>query len=288
MSSPILYSVWERWETILLNPGRAKSNGIRTTIISAKWIELMDNLWNSSGRFSQDSPQWESSMRFNRWENYSVNQRASQAGSSSCQYLTTLYGMQQEMMNCLWIIQRQLKSMLKDSLAVIGLSWGLELKRSGTELTIANQMDLGTELQRKCCSTSKDPVILHSVVPMPWREESQEAEEEERHQYTSLEVRKTLSFVCCFSGWSSPSITSVFTEQWRTWMKNYQLVRKIQGNPLHQVNWINKKFSHNLLSQMCKPMKSDRETRCKNTSNDLKNCQKTRSYPDYAPKQVWD
>ena len=35
-------------------------------------------------------------------------------------------------------------------------------------------------------------------------------------------------------------------------------------------------------------MKSDRETCCKNTSNDLRNCPKTRSYPDYAPKQVWD
>ena len=35
MSSPILFSVWERWETILLNLGRAKFNGIRTTIISA-------------------------------------------------------------------------------------------------------------------------------------------------------------------------------------------------------------------------------------------------------------
>ena len=33
-SSPALYSFWERWETILLNPGRAKFNGIRTTIIS--------------------------------------------------------------------------------------------------------------------------------------------------------------------------------------------------------------------------------------------------------------
>ena len=33
-----------------------------------------------------------------------------------------------------------------------GLSLGLDLKRSGTELaTIGNQMDLGTELQRKCC-----------------------------------------------------------------------------------------------------------------------------------------
>ena len=32
--------------------------------------------------------------------------------------------------------------------------------------------------------------------------------------------------------------------------------------------------------------KSDKETYCKNMSNDLRNCQKTRSYPDYAPKQV--
>ena len=38
--------------------------------------------------------------------------------------------------------------MLKDSLAVIGLSEGLDLKRSGTELTIANQMDLGIERRR--------------------------------------------------------------------------------------------------------------------------------------------
>ena len=100
MSSPTLCSVWEKWETILLNPARSKFSGIRTTIISANWIELMDNLWNSSGRFSQDSLQWQSSFRFNRcWENYSVNQRTSQAGSSSCQCLTTLCGLHKEMMN---------------------------------------------------------------------------------------------------------------------------------------------------------------------------------------------
>ena len=104
------------------------------------------------------------------------------------------------------------KSMLKDPLAVIGLSLGLDLKRSGTELTIANQMDLGTELQRKCCSTSQDRVILCSVVAVPWREENSEAKMEERHQYTSITVRKTLS---CFSRWSSPSISTVCMEQQR-------------------------------------------------------------------------
>ena len=54
--------------------------------------------------------------------NYIVNQRTSQAGSSSCQCLTTFYGMQKAMMNYVLIIQRQLKSMLIDSLPVIGLS----------------------------------------------------------------------------------------------------------------------------------------------------------------------
>ena len=33
MSSQTLCSVWEKWETILLNPGRIKSNGFRTTIL---------------------------------------------------------------------------------------------------------------------------------------------------------------------------------------------------------------------------------------------------------------
>ena len=58
--------------------------------------------------------------------------------------------MQKEMLNYVSIIQRQFKSMQKDFLSIIGLSQGLDLKRSGTELTIANQMDLGIELQRKC------------------------------------------------------------------------------------------------------------------------------------------
>ena len=65
--------------------------------------------------------------------------------------------------------------------------------------------------------------------------------------------------------------------------------QRAPGKPLHQVNWISKKFLHNLLSQKCESRKSDRETCCKkNKSNDLRNYQKTRSYQDYAPKQVWD
>ena len=58
-------------------------------------------------------------------------------------------------MNCVSIIQRQLKSMQKDFLSVIGLSLGLVLKRSGTELTFANQMDLGNSMAEKMLQTFK-------------------------------------------------------------------------------------------------------------------------------------
>ena len=74
-----------------------------------------------------------------------MNQRTLQAGSPSRQCSTTMFGMQKEMMKYVKIIQRQLNSMLEDFLAVIGLSWILDLKRSGTELKMANQMDLGIE-----------------------------------------------------------------------------------------------------------------------------------------------
>ena len=47
--------------------------------------------------------------------------------------------------------------MLVDSLAVIGVSEGVDLKRTGTELTIAS---------------SQDQVIRYSVGPVPWREEN--------------------------------------------------------------------------------------------------------------------
>ena len=168
-------------------------------IFSANWIELMNKLWNSTGRFSQDSLQSESSIRFKRWcENYSVNPRTSQAGSSSCQCSTTLYMMQKEMMNYVTMLQRQSKNMLEDFLAVIGLSWGLDPKRGGTELTVANHMALGIERLGKCCRISKIPAIRYSDVPAPWREDKQEAKEEERQQFTLTEVRKILS---CSSRW---------------------------------------------------------------------------------------
>ena len=85
---------------ILLNPGREKWMGIGKQPLSRICIESTECRRSSSGKFYQKSPQWESSIRFNRWwENCSVNQRTSMEGSSSSQCWTTLYGMQKEMMN---------------------------------------------------------------------------------------------------------------------------------------------------------------------------------------------
>ena len=61
--------------------------------------QIDSNWWTTCGIRVEDFLRihysGESSVRFNRWwENYCVNQRTSQAGSSSCQCLTTLYVMQ--------------------------------------------------------------------------------------------------------------------------------------------------------------------------------------------------
>ena len=103
--------------------------------MSKNWIELMDYLWNSGGRFSQDSQQWEFSIRFNRWwENYSVNQRTSWAGSSSCQCLTTWCGMQKRKW---WIVLKNAKTIKEYAEIFLRCHWsflapGSEKKWYGT------------------------------------------------------------------------------------------------------------------------------------------------------------
>ena len=204
-----------------------------------------------------------------------MNQRTSQAGSSSRQCLTTLYGLQKEIANYVKIIQRQFE---KYAERFPRGHWsflepGSEKKWYGTydgkpdgswtrtaEKMLQNFKDSSRPIFR--CSSPLERGQLRSkgggktTIPL------------------SSEVRKILS---CSSRWSSLSTSSVFTEQWRICLQNCQLIREPRRN---------KKFLHDVLSQNCKPMKSDRETYCKNMRNDLRDCQKTRRYPDYAPKQV--
>ena len=88
---------------------------------------------------------------------------------------------------------------------------GSEKKRHGTH-DGKTRWIFGIRRQRKCHRISKIPVIRHSDVPAPWREDNQEATEEERQEFTSTQAQTTLS---CSYKWSSLSISSVFTEQWR-------------------------------------------------------------------------
>ena len=143
------------------------------------WIELMDNLWNSSGRFSQESLQWVSSKRLNRWwENYSVNRRTSKAGSSSRQCLTTLCRIQKEMNesceNNSKTIEQFARRFPRSHWSFLGP--GSEKKWNGTY----DQKTDGSwdrKLPITCGWISQDQVIRYSVGPVPWRDENQEAKE---------------------------------------------------------------------------------------------------------------
>ena len=150
MSFPTQCRVWWEWDPILLSPGRNKFSGIQKPITSANcWIELMENPWSSSGRSSKvhDSGSlWGDSQK--RWANYSVIQRISKTGLSSCQCSTTLCNMLKEMKNYVEKIQKELNITLDDFLAVIGLSLDL-VQKSGTPHTIANPRDVGIGLRRK-------------------------------------------------------------------------------------------------------------------------------------------
>ena len=77
-----------------------------------------------------------------------VNLSTSQTGSSSCQCTTTLNGGQKETKKYVNTMHRQLRVMLVNSLEIIGLSWGLDQKRNGTELTLTNPTDHGIKLHR--------------------------------------------------------------------------------------------------------------------------------------------
>ena len=137
-SFPTRCCVWEEWETMPINLGRTRS-----------------------------------SKKFRiTWANHSVIQRISKTGSSSCQFSTTLNGKQEEMSNYATIIRKVLQNTLDNFLVVIGLTWGLDQRKSGTELTMAYQVKIGRKQQRKCCGTLRNLVILYSVASVPWKKDN--------------------------------------------------------------------------------------------------------------------
>ena len=131
-------------------------------------------------------------------------------------------------------------------------------------------MDLGTEVHRKCCWTSQDPVIRYSVAPVPWRGElrSKESGKKSIHFNGSTQnIELLLKTVTSVNQLSIYGAVAEMIEELPVGQR--AVVRELWRNPKHQVNWIMLRLLRNLLLHKCKPMKSDRETCCKNTSNDL-------------------
>ena len=88
--------------------------------------------------------------------------------------------------------------------------------------------------------------------------------------------RKTLS---CFSRWSSPSISSVFTEHM---IEELPVGQRVPGKPAApgQLEKVEIITPHSLAEVQANEERQG--NLLQKTSNDLRNCQKTRSYPDYA------
>ena len=263
MSFPTRCCVWEKWDTMLLSPGRNKFSGIQKPIASANWIELMENPWSSSGRSSQDSQQ--RVVRITVWLNCSVNLSRSKVGSSSCECVIVwdAKGIDELCVNNSKTNEEYAERFPRGHWSFLGP--GSEKKWYGTYDGKPNgSWDRIAEKMMQKFQRSGHPIFRCTIALERGQLRSKEGGKTTIHFNGSTEI------LGCSSRRSSPSITSVFTEQWRIWLQNFQFVRQLWGNPLHQVSWINKKFLHNVLSKNCKPMKSDRETYCKITSEDLK------------------
>ena len=86
----------------------------------------------------------QSQMRDLQWELENL-----MTGSSSCQCTTSLNGTDKEQKKDVNTTHRQLRIMLVNSFAVIGLCWDLDQKRNSTGLTLADPTDLGKKLQNR-------------------------------------------------------------------------------------------------------------------------------------------
>ena len=92
----------------------SKINCFWKHVISNIWIESSGSRWSSSGKYSEDSLQWEFSSRFKRWwMNQRVNQSNSREGSSSCQCTMTLIGKNEETKECAFRMLSELLNILE-------------------------------------------------------------------------------------------------------------------------------------------------------------------------------
>ena len=104
------------------------------------------------------------------------------------------------------------------------------LKRSGILEKRIVHKELGITSRTKCCWNSQKADILFSVQRLHCPEVFSRAKDMENCQYTSLQITQQMkqSIALFFL-----SISSVSTEQWRTYVKNLKLIKIDQGNLMY-------------------------------------------------------
>ena len=209
-----------------------------------------------------------------------MNRSTSKTGAFSCQCSTTLNGMQKETKNNVNTIHRQLLNMLANSLAVIGLSWGLDHKKNCAERTLTNQMDPGDRMTQETManfSRSGHPIFRASSA-IEWGElRSKWGRKKSRHFNGSNETIELLLRTVISANQLSiyGAITDLCDE----------VAKRIRAQ--HLSIWKRWKFLPSSVRQKIAPMNSSGETHGKNTSENSSNCQKTRSNPNCVLMRVW-
>ena len=152
---------------------------------------LMDNCAGKPVATEENQVLW----KFSESESWSVIQSTSKAESFLCQCSTTLFFEKKKIKRNVKVMLTKLRIMLADFVAVIGHSWDLDQKRSGTELTLTNLMVFGIQLLTWCLNSQK-AFIQCSVLPVPLKEANYEAKEGAWRLSISTVVNKT-------SNWSA-------------------------------------------------------------------------------------
>ena len=135
----------------------------------------------------------------------------------------TLHGKKKETKKDVNTIHRQVRIMLANSFAVIGLSWGLDQKRKGTEPTLTNPTDQGIKQHRKWWQSSQDLVIQSFVSPVLLDK--------------SIHCDVVMKTTSCFSARWFLRISSVSTEQWQISATKYPKILGFQGSQQHLIIW---------------------------------------------------
>ena len=241
-------------------------NSMRSSKIGR--IESMENQWSSSGKYSEESLRWRSSTRFKRWwHNYSANQSTSKTGSSSCQ------GTIERCEHNPQLVSNYARKIPRGRWSFLGP--GSEKKWYGTYTDRpGGSWDLFAAQMMANFSGSGHPIFRASSAF-------------ERGELRSKEGRKkTMLFNCSDENIELLLRTVICANQ----LSVCGAVAEMCNEWSEDLNAIEKPKAPDCLDKMeiSAGLSIAEIQASKDTSKDSNKCPTTRSYPNYAPKQVWD